>query len=259
MGNKQSMVTDIVNNFTMTTTTDYVTKNVLNMSTDVTNAQDLVINIGIADGCPISTSQKIKSSVTVKQSIDQTATKNLGQKLQANLENALSQNSKMINGLAGAGGNEQDVRASIRNTINQSIQTRVTNENIMNIATSSVNLQSGKLNLAVCRNSPIKMEQGIESTVVAQNLMSQITDDILKNEIIASAKNTVTQTAFMENKGLESIAGACAASSGIIGAVLLIGCVAMLAMGGSVSKGKKGGFTASAPGIPKFTAPAAGG
>ena len=238
MGNKQSMVTDIVNNFCMTTTTDYVSKNVLNMSTDVTNAQDLVINIGIADGCPISTSQKIKSSVTVKQSIDQNATKDLGQKLNANLENALSQNSKMINGLAGAGGNEQDVRASIRNTINQSIQTRVTNENIQNIATSSVNLQSGKLNLAVCRNSPIRMEQGIESDVVAQNLLSQITDDILKNEMIASAKNTVTQTAFMENKGLESIAGACAGSSAIIGVVLLLGCVAMMAMGGSMEKSK---------------------
>ena len=253
MGNKQSMVTDIVNNFTMTTTTDYVTKNVLNMSTDVTNAQDLVINVGIADGCPINTSQTIKSKVTVKQSIDQNATKELGQKLQANLENALSQNSKMINGLAGASGNEQDVRASIRNTINQSIQTRVTNENIMNIATSSVNLQSGKLNLAVCRNSPIRMDQNIESSVVAQNLMSQITDDILKNEIIASAKNTVTQTAFMENKGLESIAGACAGSSAIIGVILLLGCVAMMAMGGAEggsNNGKGGGSHWKIPGKP---------
>jgi hypothetical protein len=245
------MVTDIVNNFTMTTTSDYVTKNVLNMSTDVTNAQDLVINIGIADGCPINASQTIKSKVSVKQSIDATATRDLGQKLQANLENALSQNSKMINGLAGASGNEQDVRASIRNTINQSIQTRVTTENIMNIATSSVNLQAGKINLAVCRNSPIRMDQNIESDVVAQNLMSQITEDILKNEIIASAKNTVTQTAFMENKGLESIAGACAASSGIIGVILLLGCVAMLAMGGmegGKSNGKGGGSSVKFPG-----------
>ena len=249
MGNKQSMVTDIVNNFTMTTTSDYVTKNVLNMSTDVTNAQDLVINIGIADGCPVSASQKIKSTVRVKQSIDQQATKDLATKLQANLENALEQNSKMINGLAGATGNSQDVRASIRNTINQSIQTRVTTENIMNIATSSINLQSGKINIAVCRNSPIRMDQNIESDVVAQNLMTQITDDILKNESIASAKNTVKQTAFMENKGLESIAGACAGSSAIIGVLLLLACIAMLMMGGgehsSTSNGKGGSTTSS--------------
>lgn len=241
MGNKQSLVTDIVNNFCMTTTNDYVSKNVLNMSTDVTNAQELVINIGIADGCPIRTSQTIKSSVSVKQEIAKDTSRELQTKLQANLENALNQNSKMINGLAGASGNEQDVRASIRNTINQSIQNRVTDENIMNIATSSVNLQSGKLNLAVCRNSPIEMVQGIESNVVAQNLLSQITDDILKNETIASAKNTVTQTAFMENKGLESIAGASAASSGIIGAILLLGCIAMMAMGGGGEGGGGGG------------------
>ena len=240
MGNKQSMVTDIVNNFCMTVTNDYVSKNVLNMSTDVTNAQELVINIGIADGCPINTSQSIKSSVTVKQAIDQEATRQLETKLKGSLENALNQNSKMINGLAGASGNSQDIRASIRNTINQSIQNRVTNENIMNIATSSVNLQSGKLNLAVCRNSPIRMEQGIESSVVAQNLLSQITDDILHNEAIASAKNEVTQTAFMENKGLESIATASMASSGIIGGVLLLGCVAMMVMGGGMESHSNG-------------------
>jgi VIT1/CCC1 family predicted Fe2+/Mn2+ transporter len=220
-----------------------VTKNVLNMSTDVTNAQDLVINIGIADGCPVSASQTIKSKVKVKQSIDQQATKDLATKLQANLENALEQNSKMINGLAGATGNSQDVRASIRNTINQSIQTRVTTENIMNIATSSVNLQSGKLNIAVCRNSPIRMDQNIESDVVAQNLMTQITDDILKNEAIASAKNTVKQTAFMENKGLESIAGACAGSSAIIGVLLLLACIAMMMMGGGEHTSSNGSKT----------------
>ena len=240
MGNKQSMVTDIVNNFCMTVTNDYVSKNVLNMSTDVTNAQELVINIGIADGCPISTSQSIKSSVSVKQEIAKDTSRELQTKLQANLENALNQNSKMINGLAGASGNSQDVRASIRNTINQSIQNRVTDENIMNIATTSVNLQSGKLNLAVCRNSPIEMKQGIESNVVAQNLLSQITEDILKNEAIATAKNTVTQTAFMENKGLESIAGACAGSSAIIGVVLLLGCVAMMVMGGQAQSSSNG-------------------
>jgi len=243
MGNKQSMVTDIVNNFTMTTTSDYVTKNVLNLSADVTNAQDLVINIGIADGCPVSASQKIKSNVTVNSKIDQQATKNLATKLQANLENALEQNSKMINGLAGASGNEQDVRASIRNTINQSIQTRVTTENIMNTAVSSVNLQSGKLNIAICRNSPIRMDQNIESDVVAQNLMTQITDDILKNEAIASAKNTVKQTAFMENKGLESIAGACAGSSAIIGVLLLLACIAMMMMGGGEHTSSNGSKT----------------
>jgi hypothetical protein len=227
----------------MTTTSDYVTKNVLNLSADVTNAQDLVINIGIADGCPVSASQTIKSKVTIKSKIDQTATKNLAAKLQANLENALSQNSKMINGLAGASGNEQDVRASIRNTINQSIQTRVTTENIQNTAMSAVNLQSGKINIAVCRNSPIRMDQNIESDVVAQNLMTQITDDILKNEVIASAKNTVTQTAFMENKGLESIAGACAGSSAIIGVLLLLACVAMLMMGGGEHTSSNGSKT----------------
>ncbi len=252
MGNKQSLVTDIVNDFTMSATTDFVTKNVMNQSVDSTNIQDMSINIGIADGCPLDATQRISSKVQVKQEINQQAVKDLQAKLNAELENALSQNSKMINGLAAmTGGNEQDVRASIRNTINQSIATRVTNENIMNQAVSSVNIQQQRLNLAVCRNSPIRMSQDIASEIIAQNLMTQVTDDILKNEIIARAKNTVTQSAFMENKGFESIAAACAAVSGVIALLLLIGCIALLVMGGSAKKGKGGKVSVSAPGITK--------
>lgn len=253
MGNQQSIVTDIVNNVTMSTTTDFVNKNVMNQSTDSTNIQDMTINIGIADGCPIDASQKIKSKVQVNQSLDQQAVKNLQTQLKGELENALSQNSKMINGLAAmTGGNEQDVSASIRNTINQSIATRVTSENIMNQAVSSINIQRQRLNLAVCRNSPIKMSQDIASEIIAQNLMTQMTDDILKNEILAKAKTTVTQSTTMENKGFESIAAACAAVSGVVALLLLLGCIALLFMGGSVSKSKGGvkTTTLSAPGRP---------
>lgn len=249
MGNSQSIVTDIVNNFTMSTTTDFVSKNVMNQSVDSTNIQDMTINIGIADGCPIDASQKIKSKISVKSELDTQQVKDLQQKLEANLENALSQNSKMINGLAAmTGGNSQDVSASIRNTIHQSIQTRVTSENIMNQAMSSINIQQSKLNLAVCRNSPIKVSQDIASEIIAQNLMTQVTDDILKNDLIARAKNTVTQSTTMENKGFESIAAACAAVSGVIALLLIIACLGLLVMGGgSVKKGGKGGAATSAP------------
>ena len=157
----------------------------------------------------------------------------------------------MINGLAAmTGGNEQDVSASIRNTINQSIQTRVTTENIMNQSMSSINIQQQRLNLAVCRNSPIKMSQDIASDIIAQNLMTQVTDDILKNEILAKAKNTVTQTAFMENKGVESIAAACAGCSAIIGVILLLACVAFMMLGGSAGGKKGGGGKPAAPAFP---------
>jgi hypothetical protein len=73
--------------------------------------------------------------------------------------------------------------------------------------------------------------------------MTQITDDILKNEAIASAKTTVKQTAFMENKGLESIAGACAGSSAIIGVLLLLACIAMMMMGGGEHTSANGSKT----------------
>jgi hypothetical protein len=55
----------------------------------------------------------------------------------------------------------------------------------------------------------------------------------------------------MENKGLESIAGACAGSSAVIGVILLLGCVAILAMGGmegGKSNGKGGGSSVKFPG-----------
>lgn len=232
MGNKQSMVTDIVNNASMTLTNDYVTKNVLNTDVSSTNIQDLTINIGIADGCPISTVQKISSKVSVKTEINQDQTKEFQAKLKGSLESALEQSSKMVNGLgAMTGGNTQDIKASIRNTINQSIINRVTTENIMNTAVNAINIQSGKLNMAVCRNSPISMEQGIESNVVAQNILTQITEDILKNEMIAESKATSKQTATMENIGFEAIANASVYCFAALAVVCCVAILAFLALG----------------------------
>jgi hypothetical protein len=246
MGNSQSVVTDVVNNATMTLTNDFVSKNVLNTSVNSTNVQDLTINIGIADGCPISTVQKISSSVSVKSAIDSTQTKQFASSMQSSLETALDQSSKMVNGLgAMTGGNSQSVSASIRNTINQSVSNRVTSENIMNTAVNSLNIQSGKLNMAVCRNSPISMTQGIESNVVAQNLLTQITDDILNNEYVANTKTTVKQSTDMQNTGFEALfQGLMYSLASLFCTLCILAIVAAAAGGGGGSKNGKGGFMA---------------
>jgi hypothetical protein len=246
MGNSQSIVTDVVNNATMTLSNDFVSKNVLNTSVNSTNVQDLTINIGVADGCPISTVQKISSSVSVKSAIDSTQTKQFASSMQSSLETALDQSSKMVNGLgAMTGGNSQDVSASIRNTINQSVSNRVTSENIMNTAVNSLNIQSGKLNMAVCRNSPISMTQGIESNVVAQNLLTQITEDILKNEYVANTKTTVKQSTDMKNTGFEALfEGLMYSSASLFCTLCILAVVAAAAGGGSAGSNGEGGFMA---------------
>lgn len=228
MGNSQSTTTSIVNSVTMSSMTEFVTKNILNTNVDSTNIANLQIKIGVADGCPINATQTIRSKVEVHSEVAQEAVDHIAQKLQADLENKLDQSSEMINGLASlTGGNSSKVNASIRTSIKQAIETKVTKENISNTVVSSMNVAEGKLELAVCRNSPINMSQDIQSQVIAQNIITQVTDTILQNEFIAKAKTDVTQKNTMKNQGLEALTACC----GIVAVLLIVVCLALLVMG----------------------------
>jgi hypothetical protein len=206
MGNAQSQTTTIVNDVCMSVTSEFVSTNIVSASASSVNAQTLTLNIGIADGCPIDVNQSIKSSVTVKASIDTTATRQLAATLESKLDTALEQSTAMVNDIASTtGGNTQDTNANIRNTIKQSIETRVTNTNIMQIVADSFNTNTGVMNLAVCRNSPIKWSQSIVSDVIAQNILTQITQDIVDSTVIQAAVTAASQDTSMENKGLSSM------------------------------------------------------
>ena len=146
---------------------DFVERNFLNAPTDV--GQELTVNIGIAEACPIQPGAKVNVGVTVKQAFDQAATNDF-QNVVKELYNAI---------YTQEGGGTPDEKAARRNATNQAIQKVVTTENLMPIFTSTINYQSGKLNIAVCRaDSPLKMDQHFVASAIVNNILMQIGDKV---------------------------------------------------------------------------------
>jgi hypothetical protein len=162
---------------------DLVERNFLNMSD---SRQELTVNIGIAEACPIQPGAKVNVGVTVKQALkDQMAAKDF--------ENVLKE---FYNGLTTSG--TVDQQAAARNTLNQVIQMVATPENLISIATSTINYQSGNLNIAVCRaDSPLKMDEHLVASAIVNNILMQIGDKMQKGQSEGVKTSCPTQAAVM--------------------------------------------------------------
>lgn len=234
MGNSQSQVANIVNKSSMSVVNNFTSTNIATTSATNTNTQTFTLNIGAISNCPLRLGQKITSQTTSIAEINDTQATQLQTELQSTLSAALQQSASMVNGLAAAtGGNSQDMTTNIQNTIDQSIRNNITRTNINQVSSDSVNTQTMTLNIAACQNSPIDVSQGIISNVIAQNILTQITHDILSSSVIAAATAQVSQSATMHNKGLndlvDSIFKGLTGIYGVIAAVICVICIGLLA------------------------------
>ena len=231
MGNTSSTTNLIKSSTNMSLMQSFVTNNILQTTTDVSNIQTLNINIVDADGCPIRTNQNITNSVQIKTNIDNTGESQLQNDLMQSLQSTLSQNASMVNGFAAAtGGNSTNVTNEITNAINVAIRNEVTVNNIQQTATRSYNSQSGTLTMYFCRNSPIEMNQTIVSNVISQNVLTNVQKALLKNSTVSNLISYADQTASMQNKGLDDVIKAIGdAISGFIKAYAMI-CVGIVAV-----------------------------
>jgi hypothetical protein len=227
-----------------------VSQNIATTSATNTNTQTFTLNIGVIDHCPLNLGQKIEAQTTAIGQISDTQSKQLATQLQSQLSAALQQSTDMVNGLAATtGGNSQDTTTNISTTIEQSIKNRINSTNINQVAASSVNTQTMTLNIAACQYSPIQANQGIISNVIAQNILTQISNDIANSTAIAAASADVSQKSGMKNAGLDdlvtaigsALTGPFVIASIVICILIVIGVFAYMAMGG---KGEAGGNNA---------------
>ena len=234
MGNSQSQVANIVNSSSMSVVNNFVSTNIATTSATNTNTQTFTLNIGIIDNCPLKLGQQITSQTVAIGQVSDTQTAQLATQLQSTLEAALQQSTSMVNGLAAAtGGNSQDVTTNIKNTIDQSIKNNITRTNINQVAASSVHTETMTLNIAACQNSPIQANQGIVSNVIAQNILTKISNDIASSSLIATASASASQDSGMHNQGLndlvDSIFKGLTGIWGIIALVVCVICIGILA------------------------------
>ena len=144
---------------------DFVERNFLSSSTG--QGQELTVNIGVAEACPIQPGAKVNVGVTVKQSFDQ--------QVMRDFQNMLNE---FYNALINTHGTA-DEQAAARNPLNQAIQNVVTTENLMSIATSTINYQTGNLNIAVCKfDAPLKLDAHFPASAIVNNILWKIGDEV---------------------------------------------------------------------------------
>lgn len=259
MGNSQSQVANIVNKSSMSVTNDFVSTTIVNTRASSTNMQTFTLNVGVLDHCPLSLGQKIEATTSAVATVTDTQLTTLQTSLSSTLAAALQQSTDMVNGVASmTGGNAQDVRTNIQQTIDSAIRNNINSTTINQVATDSVNMQTMTLNIAACQYSPIEANQGIVSNVIAQNILTKISTAIASSNVIAAAASNVSQDSGMHNQGLNDLVDSVFKGlTGIWGIIALVICVIVI---GAVAfllspAGQKASETLADAGASKISGP----
>jgi hypothetical protein len=229
MGNSQSTVTNIVNKSSLSVANDFVSTTIATTQASSTNIQTFTLNIGAMNNCPLSLGQTINAQVSAISTVNDTQAQQLQTSLSTALNAAAQSNSDMVNGvMAATGGNEQDTRTNITNTIEQSVRNAVTATTINQVAATSVNTQTMTLNIGACMNSPIQANQGIVSNVIAQNILTKVSNAIVSSNLVSAATANASTTTGMHNQGLNDLVDSIFKGlTGIWGIIALVVCVAI--------------------------------
>lgn len=231
MGNSQSTVTNIVNNSSLSVANDFVSTTIASTQASSTNMQTFTLNIGAMANCPLNLGQTINAQVAAIATVTDTQAQQLQTSLATSLDAAAQSNSEMVNGvMAATGGNEQETRTNITNTIEQSVRNSITATTINQVAATSVNMQTMTLNIGACQNSPIQANQGIVSNVIAQNILSKVSNAIVSSNLVSAASANASSTTGMQNQGLNHLIDSIFKGlTGIWGIVAVVVCVVVLA------------------------------
>ena len=230
MGNSQSTVTNIVNQSSLSVTNDFVSTTMASTQASSTNMQTFTLNIGAMANCPLNLGQTINAQVAAIATVTDKQAQQLQTSLATSLDAAAQSNSEMVNGvMAATGGNEQSTRTNIRNTIEQSVRNSITATTINQVAATSVNRQTMTLNIAACQNSPIQANQGIISNVIAQNILSKVSQAIVSSDLVSSASANAASSTGMQNQGLNDLIDSIFKGlTGIWGIIALVVCVIVI-------------------------------
>lgn len=192
--------------------------------------QTFTLNIGVMSNCPLNLGQTINAQVAAIGKVDDTQAQQLQTSLSTALNAAAQSNSEMVNGvMAATGGNEQDTRTNITNTIEQSVRNSINTTTINQVAATSVNMQTMTLNIGACQNSPIQANQGIVSNVIAQNILTKVSNAIVSSNLVSAATANATTSSGMHNQGLNDLIDSVFKGlTGIWGIVALVVCVIVI-------------------------------
>lgn len=108
---------------------------------------EYTINIGTSDACPIASGSKVQIALTPKQTIDQDTRNRFRELMNQTVDAELN-----------ASAESPEVKARLRNAGINAIQTISNDDTITEILLRTIDTQGRRINIAVCRNTPIRTD-----------------------------------------------------------------------------------------------------
>lgn len=219
---KNTVITDVVNNFTQEIQTE-----LKNSNRATSNAsQVLKINADYAKmlRCRLTTSQnqevELRATMDAMAELDDTQTAELATLIINAQEAAIEQANSGMN--APGTENEADLDNEIRNNINNNLTMSI-NKTFENMNyTKSEAVQEAYIDLwgLACKDSSVLVDQNQAIKVFSENLSETIVDNLQEGEIVTDIHNTQTQTVKQKNEGFGA-----SGSASLIGLFVISGII----------------------------------
>ena len=236
MGGKQSIEQNLNLESVTKSVQKQFTENKAVSKVSGTNVQSLKLKIGVADGCPITTNQKITSKVVSK-------TENMGKvaaEMSSKVANDLQQKAdaaleKVSGFLSTDIGSKQDIKQNINTKIKNITEKTMSVKNMSEAIASSVNVQGQTLEIGYCGpKTKINLNQDITSELAAKAVVKTVTDAILKDEYVNKVVQDIGAKQKMENRGPFESIGAMFGSVYSVAVCAIICCIIIAVLGAGV-------------------------
>jgi hypothetical protein len=213
-------------------------------------------------GCDIDASQKINSSVKALSSIDSVSTKDLQDTIKNSANAQIDQSASAKTGFFATGSTSASSVSDYKNKVSNIIEKNITDQKKSEAFASVYNSNRNEINIDECGDGPgatssakLNASQNIQSDLVAQAIVKNVSKDIQKLDETNTEDVTVKQKSEAKTSGLEDvIASIFAGLQGIYGIVAIVCiciCLALLAFAMSPA-GQKATTNASGAAMKKF-------
>ena len=246
--NSSSNFTSTFNSL-VSSTQNYITTNSTSSTSSVQAYQTAEIDIGGSayPPCDISQIQSISVNSQNGVNLSKSSTSDLRNFLTNQLANTANQYSAAQSSTFG-GGASSSTNTNVVQNIQQITNTTVSDSNYQTMSTEVMGQQDGHIRIKGDCHVPLKQDQNFAATVLATNIMNQITQQLGGTTSNTTSTNTVTQSSTATTKGpWESLADMFK-SFGALGAILCVLCILVIVGFGAFMMFGQGGAHAGPPG-----------
>jgi hypothetical protein len=212
---------------------NFLSEQAASAGANATNINDMTVKIKkLKGGCDIDASQNISSKVTALASIDSVSTRDLQNTIKNSANAQIDQAAEAKTGFFATAASDAKTVSDYKNQVKNIIETNITDRKNSTAFASVYNSNKKELTIEECGDGPgatnsakINASQNIQSDLVAQAIVKNISTDLQKLDATNTSTVAVTQEATAKSSGLDDlIAAIFAGLTGIWGIIAAVFC-----------------------------------